>query len=129
MNLYLLTNPYGRYTLDEEQKQSARLVGIALFLSLFFLILSFIFPDNPSLSPSAILCFAMMIPLGSMNNPDIPKHKKQLRYFTGAITACVLLYIILSYINYSSLNGLFVVSLLLLVAYQWYANYVMLKTE
>jgi tetratricopeptide (TPR) repeat protein len=129
MNLYLLANPYGRYTLDEEQKQSAKLVGVALVLSCVFLTLSFVFSDNPSLMSSAILCFAMMIPLGSMNNPDIPKHKKQLRYFTGAIAACVLLYIILSNINYSSFNGLFVVSLILLVAYQWFANYVTLRAE
>jgi hypothetical protein len=30
MNLYLLTNTYGKFTLSEDQKQSARLVGITL---------------------------------------------------------------------------------------------------
>lgn len=129
MNLYLLTNPYGRYTLDAEQKQSAKLVGIALAVSIIFLILSFIFPDNTSLIPSAILSFAMMIPLGSMNNPDLMKNKKKLRYFTAVIAFSVILHLILSFFDLSVLSGIWIVSLLLLVIYQWYANYVMLRAE
>jgi tetratricopeptide (TPR) repeat protein len=129
MNLYLLTNPYGRYTLDDEQKQSAKLVGIALAISIIFLILAFVFPDNTSLIPSAILSFAMMIPLGSMNNPDLMKNKKKLRYFTAIIAFSVILHLVFSFFDLSFLNGIWIVSLLLLVIYQWYANYVMLRAE
>jgi tetratricopeptide (TPR) repeat protein len=129
MNLYLLTNPYGRYTLDDEQKQSAKLVGIALAISIIFLTLAFIFPDNTSLIPSAILSFAMMIPLGSMNNPDLLKNKNKLRYFTAIIAFSVILHLVLSFFDLSFLNGIWILSLLLLVIYQWYANYVMLRAE
>jgi tetratricopeptide (TPR) repeat protein len=129
MNLYLLTNPYGRYTLDNDQKQSAKLVGIALSIALLFLTLSVLLPDNDSFLSCAILSFAMMIPLGSMNNPDLQQNKKKLRYFTAAIAVVVLLYTVLAFISPTSFSGLFMIPLLLLVGYQWYANYVMLRAE
>ena len=104
-------------------------MGIALSIALLFLTLSVLLPENDSILYCAILAFAMMIPLGSMNNPDLQQNKKKLRYFTAAIAVVVLLYTVLAFISPTSFSGLFMIPLLLLVGYQWYANYVMLRAE
>ncbi len=126
MNLYLLTNPYGRLTLTEDQKQSARLVGAALGLSIVFL-LAFVFIKNDGLLSAALLSFALMIPLGSMNNPYFDFNRKKLHYFTIGISTLVILDCVLSLIAGTFFSNLYFLPVLSLVGYQWYINYILIR--
>jgi tetratricopeptide (TPR) repeat protein len=127
MNLYLLANPYGRFTLSEDQKLSAKLVGLALVFSIAFLITYFIIIKNEGLLSSALLSFALMIPLGSMNNPYFEYNRKKLQYFTICITIFALLDSILAISHATFLSSIFYLPLISLVAYQWYVNYILIK--
>ncbi|MGB4960264.1 MAG: tetratricopeptide repeat protein [Saprospiraceae bacterium] len=126
MNLYLLSNNFGKLTLTKEQKESARYVGIALLISIVSVGLYFIFV-NEGLITLAILSFMMMIPLGSMNNPFFPKNRSKLRYFTSAILVLVLLESVLVISKNTSMSSMFYLPIISLIAYQWYANYVIIK--
>lgn len=127
MNLYLLTNPFGKFTLSEDQKLSARLVGISLFFSLLLAVLYFVGIENEGLLSSSLLTFGLMIPLGSMNNPFLERNRKKLRYFTILITIFVVLDCTLSLINNTFLSAIFFLPLLSMIAYQWYTNYLLIR--
>ena len=86
MNLYLLTNNYGRLLLDEEEKKMAKLTG----LSLVFAVLSFCiwyFMDVEIFLFATLFFVAMMIPLGSFLMPYSKSSKQRLIYFTIGIFA------------------------------------------
>lgn len=127
MDLYLLTNPYGRFTLSDDQKQSARLVGIALGFSIIFLIIYALGIKNEGLLSTALLCFGLMIPVGSMNNPYFDYNRKKLRYFTIAIAAFVVLDSLLAIQAETFLSPIFFLPILSLIAYQWYVNYILIR--
>lgn len=126
MNLYLLTNKYGRFALDQGQKQSARLVGIALGVSLLSAT-GFFFSANVALLSTAIASFAMMIPLGSMNNPDSETGRKRLKYATAGLTVLALADSILSIAGGVFGSSLFTVFIIGLIGYQWFANYTLIN--
>lgn len=125
MNLYLLTNKYGRYSLEPGQKESARFVGIALAAGLIFLLFYFI-TEIDSLFPSAVLALALMIPLGSMNNADTTQGLKKLRYSAAGLTVLAVSCILLA-LSGSFSEALFYTFIFGLVAYQWFANYVLIN--
>lgn len=125
MNLYLLTNKYGRYSLEPGQKESARFVGIALAAGLIFLLFYFI-TEIDSLFPSAVLALALMIPLGSMNNADTTQGLKKLRYSAAGLTVLAVSCILLALCGSFS-EALFYTFIFGLVAYQWFANYVLIN--
>jgi len=84
MNLYLLTNPYGRLLLDDEEKKMAQLTGASLILAAACFSLWYFL--NQDIFLFATLFFvAMMIPLGSFLTPYNKSNKQKLIYFTGAI--------------------------------------------
>ena len=97
MNLYLLTNNYGRLLLDDEEKKMARFTGISLLLAVIcFLIWKF---GNVNIMLFATFFFiAMMIPLGSFLTPYRASNKQQLIYFTAGIFVCGIAGIIFNYI-------------------------------
>lgn len=79
-NLFLRFNPYGRYALDREETLSSTLTGISLAISLLAL-LGWAILGGAALLTLAIVAFLLMIPLGSMLNPQ-PKYRWVL------VTAC-----------------------------------------
>lgn len=90
MNLYLMTNTYGRLLLDEEEKKMAKLTGLSLVLALTSLGIWYFL--NVEIFFFGIFFFvALMIPLGSFLSPYNDANKKKLTYFTiGIVIAGVL---------------------------------------
>lgn len=84
MNLYLLTNNYGRLLLDDEEKKMAKLTGLSLALAVISFCIWYFF--NLEIFMFATFFFvAMMIPLGSFLTPYNKSSRQKLIYFTGAI--------------------------------------------
>lgn len=128
MNLYLLTNTYGKFTLSEDQKQSARLVGVTLTIGLLCLLLYFLGIKNEGLLSTSMISFAMMIPLGSMNNPFLEKNRKKLAYFTSAIAFFGLIDCTIALYNQTfTSQSYFLPFLVSIIGYQLYANYVLIR--
>lgn len=108
MNLYLLTNNYGRLLLDDEEKKMAKLTGLSLILAaLSFCIWYF---QNVEIFLFATLFFVgMMIPLGTFLTPYKKSSKQKLIYFTVAIFASGMIGIVLNNMTfiYLAFIGLF----------------------
>ncbi len=82
MNLTLLTNPYGRLLLDEDEKKSALMTGVAFVLMLISAVM-WAAVSKVFLFPTCIF-LAMMIPAGTMLT--IPgKDARMARLFGGAL--------------------------------------------
>jgi tetratricopeptide (TPR) repeat protein len=127
MNLYLLSNPFGKLTLDEDQKQSARLVGISLLISLASIVVYFFLYQNDGLLTLSLFAFAMMIPLGSMNNPYLEANKRKLKYWTLATAILVLTDTVISIVAGTFLSSFSFLPLVALIGYQWYTNYILIR--
>jgi tetratricopeptide (TPR) repeat protein len=127
MNLYLLSNPFGKLTLDEDQKQSARLVGISLLISLAAIVVYFFLYQNDGLLTLSLFAFAMMIPLGSMNNPYLETNKRKLKYWTLATAILVLTDTVISIVAGTFLSSFSFLPLVALIGYQWYTNYILIR--
>ena len=127
MNLYLLTNPFGKLTLNQEQKQSARWVGLALGLSILSLIIYLFITQNEGFLSLSVLSFAMMIPLGSMNRPIVSENRKKLKMATIVLAIFVCIDSIMAIFLNNFMSQLFFLPVMGLIAYQWYANFVLIK--
>jgi len=84
MNLYLLTNNYGRLLLDSEEKKMAKLTGLSLILAALSFCIGYFWNFEIFLF-AALFFVAMMIPLGSFLVPYNKSSKQKLMYLTGAI--------------------------------------------
>jgi hypothetical protein len=126
MNLYMLSNPYGRYTINNDEKQSARLTGLALLVCIITLLAS-VFVDNAGLLIVSISAFLMMIPLGSMNNAITIKNKTKLKNFTIILAILAGLNSLICVFENSFFTPFSVLPFLGFLAYQWYANYILIK--
>lgn len=126
MNLYLLTNKYGRYSLEAGQKESARLVGISLAVSLISFIL-FLISGNSGFISTGFVAFGLMIPLGSMNNPDTQNGLKKLRYASAILTVIAIIHGFLAIFGSTFDSAFFYIFIIGLIAYQWFANYVLIN--
>lgn len=84
MNLYLLTNNYGRLLLDDAEKKMAKLTGLSLLLAVLCFCVWY-FQDAEIFLFATLFFVAMMIPLGSFMSPYKESSKQKLIYFTGAI--------------------------------------------
>ncbi|MBK8667961.1 MAG: tetratricopeptide repeat protein [Saprospiraceae bacterium] len=127
MNLYLLTNPFGKLTLNQEQKQSARWVGLALGLSILSLMIYLFITQNEGFLSLSVLSFAMMIPLGSMNRPIVSENRKKLKMATIVLAIFVCIDSIMAIFLNNFMSQLFFLPVMGLIAYQWYANFVLIK--
>jgi len=124
MNLYLLTNKYGKLLLDKYDKMSARYVGIALSLSIIILIIS-LTTNQESLQIAALFFAAMMIPLGTMFNPPSKEGRKKTVQFTlgilmvGLIGLAIMMFTGNDVGILITFGGIFI--------YQWVLNGMMIK--
>lgn len=127
MNLYLLTNKYGKFTLSDHKKLSAKLVGIALVFAMLFFILYLLKIDNDGIPYAALISFIFMIPFGSMLNPITENGRKKLTYFGIAFVVVGVIDILWSLFSNNFGSGLSAITVLLFLGYQFYANYVIIR--
>ncbi len=115
MNLYLLTNNYGRLLLDSEEKKMAKLTGLSLALSALSFCIWY-FQSHEAFFIAGLFFIAMMIPLGSFLSPYKQSSKQKLIYFTAGIFVFGIAGLILNSLPlfYASLVGIFI--------YQFVAN-------
>jgi len=124
MNVYLLSNKYGRFLLSKKDKQTAQYSAIMLLFSIGFGI-AFLFTKLEFYFLAMIFFFAMLIPLGTMYKPLSQKNQGFLAKTTVAIfiTGIIGLFTILltnnAFIFYMAGLGIF--------AYQWVINGIMIK--
>ncbi len=124
MNLYLLSNKYGRLLLDKSDKITAKLTGLTLATALFFVVLHFAF-DRPNVSVGfinyAIMFGLMSIPFGTFLNVKHKQNRKLLIYLSVGL---LIFAILLSLFNLWAgtilvIGGVFI--------YQWVINGIMIK--
>ncbi|WP_175489215.1 tetratricopeptide repeat protein [Neolewinella agarilytica] len=120
MNFYLLTNPYGRFLLDDDDKLMARLVGGSLGLALLSLAAWF----GTGLFTFQALAFAFLvltIPLGSFLRPIRKNQRMILTVYTIALAVTGISAILLE-------QGFLInVALFGLLAYQFIINGMMAR--
>lgn len=124
MNLYLLTNKYGKLLLDDNDKKSALYVGYSFIAMAGSLILYF-FNRGEAFLLMALFFVALMIPLGSMYTPTTPEARKKTQNFTLGILIVGLLGLALKFVSGDEI--LVIVAFGGIFIYQWYLNSVMIK--
>jgi tetratricopeptide (TPR) repeat protein len=125
-NLFLRFNKYGQLLLDKKEKMSSNFVAISLGLFFVGLLLYFILSDEKMLT-IAVFGFAMMLPLGTMFSPS--KNKYGLLIYTIALAITGLIAIGLTFSTGEMFNLMTVVFIFGFVAFQWVANYMLIKED
>ncbi len=129
MNLYLLTNMFGKLTLSDGQKESAKYTGTALAICLMSIGIYFLDSTNGGWLQLSLVAFLLMIPLGSMNNSFDVLTTKKLRFFTLALNVLGLGSALVALLDGDFLNVTIWPFILGTFGYQWYANYILMKEE
>ena len=120
MNLYLLTNPYGKYLLDKKEQNTAKLVGASLAVSVLCL-LSWWFTDFGGLFLGTLLFFLFSIPLASFLSVENPDTAKKFKFY-------VMTYLVLAvFAIIGNLGGLMALLAISVFIYQWIINGVLIK--
>ena len=122
MNLYLMTNKYGRMLLEDDQKKMAKYTGASLLIALVGFGLYFTLGGDTNLM-AGIFFAAMMIPLGSFLAPYDKDQKKKLTLFTMAILVVGVLGLVLQ--NFAVLTAAFIA----LFGYQIYMNSISISSS
>ena len=122
MNLYLMTNNYGRLLLDDDDKKMAQYTGASLLIALVGFGLYLTLGGETNLM-AGIFFVGMMIPLGSFLAPYDKEKKKKLTIFTIGILILGVLGIILQ--NDTLLTGAFIA----LFGYQIYMNSISISSS
>jgi len=125
-NLFLRFNKYGQLLLDKKEKMSSNFVAISLGLFLVGLLLYFVWSDEKMLTIT-VFGFAMMLPLGTMFSPS--KNKYVLMTYTIVLALVGLMSIGLTFMTGKMFNLMTVVFVLGFVAFQWLANYILIKED
>lgn len=120
MNVYLLTNPYGKYLLDEDDQKMAKYSAASLGLAILCAIGYFAFGIE-RLGLGGFFFFGMLIPLGSFLNVQNPSKRKSIIIFVVGMLVVGVLGILL---NQVILVG---IGLLCIFIYQWVFNAIMLN--
>jgi len=120
MNLYLLTNKYGRLLLDESEKKMASLCGMSLTLGVLTLITYYFFTFENILI-LGILFFLFMIPLGTFLHVRKKGNRKKITYFTIAIVSSGIIGGILNFFPLMAISGIGI------FIYQWVINGILIK--
>jgi tetratricopeptide (TPR) repeat protein len=123
-NLFLRLNVYGRHLLDKKQIISSNFVGISMLIFLAGIITYFIVKDDRFLLVAAV-GFAMMVPLGSMFSRT--KTKNILVIYAAAMAALGIAAIINAFITGEVFNTFSVVFMIGFIAYQWVANFLLIR--
>jgi len=122
MNLYLMSNRYGRLLLDDDDKKMAMYTGGSFIAAILAFILYFTIGGEKNLM-AGIFFTGMMIPLGSFLTPYKEKQKKTFTLYTIGIFILGLLGLILS------INALFTGALIGIFIYQFALNSVAINSS
>lgn len=125
-NLFLRFNKYGKFLLDSKEKISSNFVALSLAVFLVGIILYIALSDEKMLTIAAF-GFAMMLPLGTMLSPT--KNKNVLLIYTIALAFVGLTAIGMTFSNGELFNSMTFVFILGFVAFQWIANYMLIKED
>ncbi|MEO6166022.1 MAG: tetratricopeptide repeat protein, partial [Chitinophagales bacterium] len=123
-NLFLRLNPYGKYLLDKREIISSNFVGFSFLLFASGVLCYFIFGEEKWLT-IAVFGFAMMIPFGVMFSPS--KYKHSLLIYVAVMFFIGTASISFTFISGELFNIFTTVFLFAFIAFQWIANYLMIK--
>lgn len=123
-NLFLRLNKYGKHLLDKKEIMSSNFVGASFLVFLLGALFYFIANDSKFLT-IAFFGFAMMLPLGSMFTPSKVKHSMVI--YTIIMAAIGLGAIVNTFNTGEMFNALTPVFVIGLVAFQWIANFLIIK--
>jgi hypothetical protein len=125
-NLFLRFNKYGQLLLGKKEKLSSNLVAVSLGVFIIGLLLYFALSDEKMLS-IAVYGFAMMLPLGTMLSPS--KNKYGLLVYTIILAVVGLIAIRMTFSTGEMFNSVTIVFILGFIAFQWIANYLLIKED
>lgn len=125
-NLFLRFNRYGKFLLDKKEKISSNFVAVSFGLFLAGIIGYFALSDERYLT-IAVFGFAMMLPLGVMFSPS--KYKNMLLYYTIFLAVVGLLAIAFTFAGSNNAEWASIVFIVGFIAFQWVANYLMIKQD
>jgi tetratricopeptide (TPR) repeat protein len=123
-NLFLRFNPYGKFLLDRKEKISSNFVAVSLLVFIAGISLYFILNDERFLGPG-VFGLAMMLPLSVMLMPSKPKN--MLLIYTIGMGLVGILAIAVTFSTGNVFNMLSTVFLVAFIAFQWVANFMMIK--
>jgi tetratricopeptide (TPR) repeat protein len=123
-NLYLRLNRFGRYILSPKETKVSNYVGVSLLVCLAALPFYFANGNEGWLALSAF-GFVMMLPLSVMLSPA--KRKYILVAYTLGLALVGLLAVAGSFVLNAMFNNLSMVFLIALFAFQWVANFMLIK--
>ncbi|WP_340065734.1 tetratricopeptide repeat protein [Ascidiimonas aurantiaca] len=125
-NLFLRFSQYGQLLLNKNEKMSSSFVAASLAVFTAGLLAYFVLSDERFLT-IAVFGFAMMLPLSTMFSPS--KNKYALLIYTIALAVAGLIAIGLTFITGKIFNSMAVVFIFGFVAFQWIANYMLIKED
>lgn len=123
-NLFLRFNTYGQFLLDKKEKMSSSFVAGALLTFVVGLFAYFILSDEKFL-PIAVFGFAMMLPFSVMFSDSKPKNA--LLIYSIAMAVVGIIAIGQTFLTGELFNVVTVVFIFGFVAFQWIANYLLIK--
>jgi hypothetical protein len=123
-NLFIRFHRYGQYLLDEKEKLSSNFVAISVSIFALGLILYFTLSNENMLS-LVFFGFAMILPLGSMFVAT--KYKNILVIYTLFLSIVGALAVAISISQDNLYNFMSIGFLFGFIAYQWIANFMIIK--
>jgi tetratricopeptide (TPR) repeat protein len=123
-NLFLRFNKYGQLLLNQKEKLSSSFVAVSMGTFLIG-VLAYLASSDEKMLTIAVFGFTMMLPLGTMFSPS--KNKNGLLIYTIALAVVGLLAITLAFATGIVFNTMAVVYVLGFIAFQWVANYMLIK--
>lgn len=124
-NLFLRLNKYGQFLLDRKEKLSSNFVGISLLIFLAGLVLFFGLDEEKYLSVAAF-GFAMMVPCSVMFEQS---KFNSLLIYTIAMAVVGIAGITVSIATNELFNTFSTVFIIGFVAFQWVANFMMIRDK
>jgi len=125
-NLFLRFNAYGKLLLTKQEKMSSNFVSASIVISIIGILLYLISRDQKFVS-IAVFGFAMMLPYSLMFSPS--KYKHSLVIYAISLTIVGALGIGLTFMKGELFNMFNVIFLFGFVAFQWIANYFLIKED
>lgn len=123
-NLFLRFNKYGQLLLNQKEKLSSSFVAVSMGTFLIG-VLAYLALSDEKMLTIAVFGFTMMLPLGTMFSPS--KNKNGLLIYTIALAVVGLMAITLAFATGILFNTMAVVYVLGFIAFQWVANYMLIK--
>ncbi|MDX2304663.1 MAG: tetratricopeptide repeat protein [Microscillaceae bacterium] len=123
-NLFLRLSEYGKYLLDEKETMSSNFVGASLALFLIAVLLYAVTGGEQYL-PVAVFGFTMMLPFGVMFSSS--KSKYFLVIYTALLALVGIGSIAVTFSTGELFNGFTPIFILGFVAFQWVANYFVIR--